>query len=197
MAEWEDVAHAARQSQGRIIPSFGVHPWYMDEGQDALSSPIIALLEEFPRSGLGECGLDKSRHAAATLEQQKQLLHAHISLAKRYDRVLSLHCVQAWGSLLEILEDTSPPRILLHDWRGHPDMIARFAQKGACFSLGVRALEDPEADWIAQIPADRLLLETDEGGDSLEPLFDRLTRLRSESNLREQLRENFTRLFEL
>ena len=30
--DWDKVAELSRQGDGRIIPAFGLHPWYIEQG---------------------------------------------------------------------------------------------------------------------------------------------------------------------
>lgn len=198
-ADWDQIALAARESKGRIIPSFGIHPWFVEEALDELPPLLHRLIEEYPSAGIGETGLDKTRKAPASLQKQKDILLKHIELARQYNRVLSLHCVQAWGTLLDVISETAPPKVLLHAWNGHEEMIPRFASLGAFFSVGEKALASPDArNWLPLIPKDNLLLETDESNTGLLPLFEQLAthlRVENRNSLAETLHANFARLF--
>lgn len=197
--DWEQVAEAARNSDGKVIPSFGIHPWYLDGTLKTLPRTMASYLDEFPHAGVGEVGLDKTRHASEPLDDQKEVLRWQIGLCKRYNRVLTLHCVRAWGSLLEILNETRPEKIILHGWNGPSELVKDFASLGACFSIGKKALESQDAcSWVGTIPENLLLIETDEGEESLSATLSMLSSLRRDETVEQTaqyLHGNFTRLF--
>ncbi|MDA0767331.1 MAG: TatD family hydrolase [Verrucomicrobia bacterium] len=171
-ADWPRVAALARAHPDLIIPSFGLHPWQAHQRSPDWLDLLTEQLHAFPHAGLGECGLDRwiPNH---DLPEQTAVFLAQLDLATRLDRPLSIHCLQAWGPLLDLLRDHPRPRrgILLHSYGGSAEMIPLFAALGAYFSFSGYFLEPrKEATRLAfrQIPDDRLLLETD-APDMLPP----------------------------
>lgn len=176
-AEWPVVADLARRRPW-IIPSFGIHPW--DCGQRSglwLANLRAALLAE-PRAHVGEIGLDcfilglKSGDPriaglrVCALEEQTEVFTAQLALATELKRTASIHCVQAYGALLDALKTAPPPArgFLLHGYGGSAEMIKPFADLGAYFSFNVEWLNPRHSarlDNFRIIPADRLLVETD------------------------------------
>ena len=93
-------------------------------------------------------------------------------LAAERDRPVSIHCLQAWGRMLEILKaEPRPARgFLLHSYGGPQEMVQPFADLGAYFSFpGYYAHERKarQRETFRHIPADRLLIETDAPDQSL------------------------------
>ena len=79
---------------------------------------------------------------------------------------VSIHCLQAWGRLLEVLRDGPRPRcgFLLHSYGGPREMIAPLAALGAYFSFPGYFAHDRKArqrEAFKHVPPDRLLIETD------------------------------------
>jgi TatD DNase family protein len=102
----------------------------------------------------------------ASIEEQSEVFAAQLTLGAELNRATSIHCVQAWGKLLEILQTTPRPErgFLLHGYAGPPEMIADFTALGAYYSFNIQLVEPKHAarlENFRHIPADRLLVETD------------------------------------
>jgi TatD DNase family protein len=176
--EWPVVAGLAN-GYTWILPSYGVHPW--DSGNR--STQWLAMLRQQlladPRAGIGEVGLDRwnvdgvksddpriAGIRVASIDEQREVFAAQLSLAAELNRPVSIHCVQAWGKLLEILKATSLPSrgFLLHGYAGPAEMLADFTALGAYYSFNIQLVEPKHAarlENFRHIPADRLLVETD------------------------------------
>lgn len=197
--DWKQIAVKANSSGGKIIPSFGIHPWFMDEYSYTLLPALESFLLGFNQAGIGETGLDRTKKSRLSIIKQKELLKSQIDLAIKYNRVISLHCVRAWGHLFEVLHETNPKKILLHGWNGHRSIVETLVQSGAYFSLGPSSLQNQTTiETLPLIPMSRLLLETDESNISLEVLLQKLSLHMPEitpADLRVQIHQNFKTLF--
>ncbi len=86
--------------------------------------------------------------------------------AADHNRAATIHCVRAWGPLLEILRSTSIPDrgFLLHAYGGSPEQVAEFSRLGAYFSYNTSLIyprKKLQRNAFKIIPHDRLLVETD------------------------------------
>jgi TatD DNase family protein len=147
-----------------VIPSFGYHPWYVKERSPDWQAALARHLDAVP-SAIGEIGLDRwiKDHDP---EQQEEVFTWQLRLAAERNLPVSIHCLQAWGRLLEILGAGPRPRcgFLLHSFGGPQDMIAPLAKLGAYFSLpGYYAHERKarQRETFRHVPPNRLLIETD------------------------------------
>lgn len=162
-ADWDAVETLAR-TYPEVLPSFGIHPWHTDTAGDGWLDDLEARLRRNPHSGVGEIGLDRwiRNH---DLDRQKSLLRDQLALAHRLDRPVTLHCLRAWGSLLDELEAADLRRSpLLHSYGGPADMVDRFASLGAYFSISGYFFREDKAGKLAvfdRVPPERLLIETD------------------------------------
>lgn len=161
--DWERTAAA----EG-MIPCFGVHPWHA-AGADAaaIAFDLDDWLSRYPQADVGESGLDASEKHAATLEDQRLLLHIHLGAAFRHDRMAHLHGVRAWPELLEILRARhkagTMPRVLLHAWNGSHELAREFINLGCIFSVGLRELSHSKAqERYARIPDNKIFPESDD-----------------------------------
>lgn len=175
--EWPVVARLAR-AHDWLVPSFGVHPWDCgDRGPDWEKNLHAALLAS-PGAGVGEIGLDRwllelkpddprvAGLRVAPLAEQTAVFVTQLALAAELNRAASIHCVQAWGALLEALRKNPRPArgFLLHGYAGPAEMIRNFTALGAYYSFNIQMLEPQHKSRLnnfRHIPAKRLLVETD------------------------------------
>ena len=159
-----------RGSRPGILPSFGYHPWYLHERTDDWLANLANLLDQVP-SAVGEIGLDRWK-PDLPYEGQEEVFIAQLRLAAERNLPVSIHCLQAWGRMLQILQSEPRPAcgFLLHSYGGPQEMVKSFADLGAYFSLpGYYAHERKgrQRETFRQVPPDRLLIETDAPDQSL------------------------------
>ncbi len=158
------VHQAERCSALRIIPSFGYHPWYIHERTPDWLKNLTHFLDAVP-SAVGEIGLDRWKPGLA-YDSQEEVFIAQLRLAADRNLPVSIHCLQAWGRMLEVLQNEPRPAcgFLLHSYGGPKEMVTPFADLGAYFSLpGYSAHERKvrQRETFQHVPAGRLLIETD------------------------------------
>src|SRR6185503_18090259 len=133
-ADWPDVLALAR-AYPVVLPSFGYHPWYVKERTPDWKQALTACLDQVP-SAVGEIGLDRWIEGYDLL-QQEEVFAWQLQLAADRDLPLSIHCLQAWGMLFELLRKGPRPGrgLMLHSYGGPQEMIEPLAKLGAYFSL--------------------------------------------------------------
>ncbi len=169
--DWDAVETLAKEHP-EVVPSFGLHPWYVAEAEGAWLDELEERLLRFPEAGVGEIGLDRWK-PGLDFARQREVFLAQLDLAHRLDRPLSLHCLQAWGSLFDCLDNAlTGPGFLLHSYGGPREMVGAFVEKGAFISISgyfFRPGKEAKLATFDAVPEDRLLLETD-APDMLPPL---------------------------
>lgn len=207
--EWPVVDALARQHPW-IVPSHGIHPWDCGDRSPGWLERLRAVLDADPRAGVGEIGLDRwivdgirtddpriAGLRVAPLDEQIEVFGAQFSLAVELNRATSIHCVQAFGALLDALKNSprSTRGFLLHGYSGPAEMIKPFADLGAYFSFNIEVVtrkgrasppdesqapngmsgstRPPRAEIWKSIPADRLLVETDAPTKAPPPALNR------------------------
>jgi len=161
--DWPDVLELARQYP-QVLPSFGYHPWSVKDRTPQWQANLARFLDAVP-SAVGEIGLDKWIKDY-DLPAQEEVFVWQLRLAAERDLPVSIHCLRAWGPLLEILrrEPRPPGEFLLHSYGGAPELIPGLVQLGAYFSLpGYFAHERKfrQRETFRRVPLERLLIETD------------------------------------
>ncbi len=162
-ADWPQVLALAQQFP-EVLPSFGYHPWYLSERTPDWLANLRHYLDAVP-SAVGEIGLDRWKPGLPYAGQEEAFL-AQLQLAAERNLPASIHCLQAWGRILELLQTNPRPArgFLLHSYGGPKEMVKSFADLGAYFSFpGYYAYERKERqrETFRHVPADRLLIETD------------------------------------
>jgi TatD DNase family protein len=170
-SDWPQVLALARQNQ-MVLPSFGYHPWHLHERTPEWQKNLEKFLDEIP-GAVGEIGLDRWK-PDLSYHGQEEVFLAQLRIAAERNLPVSIHCLQAWGRLHELLRDHPRPArgCVLHSFGGPAEMIPAFAKLGAYFSfpgyfLHERKLRQRET--FKHVPRDRLLIETD-APDQLLPL---------------------------
>lgn len=163
--DWDSVADLAKKAPW-VLPSFGVHPWYVKEQPDDWLDLLRAKLLEFPGAGVGEIGLDRWLEGA-DVQLQMRFFKPQLALAYELDRPANIHCLRAWGLMDETLRGTPirPRGFLLHSYGGPAEMVAGFVKWGAYFSVSPYFFHPRKAAQLETfrtvVPLDRLLIETD------------------------------------
>lgn len=159
--DWESVLALAGKYKG-VTPCFGLHPWFLKEGAPGWLEKLEELLLRVP-SCVGEIGLDGGKNAASPA-RQAAVFTAQLRLAKKLGRPASLHCVKAWGRMLETIKAEQPGPFMFHSYGGPLEMMPEFTGLGAYFSFS-GAIMDGKREKLRRAllaaPADRLLFETE------------------------------------
>ncbi|NBV86757.1 MAG: TatD family deoxyribonuclease, partial [Verrucomicrobia bacterium] len=134
-ADWETVAAlAARHSTIRC--SFGLHPWWQKLRGTDWQAALERTLRQHPEAAIGETGLDRWMEGF-DFADQLEVLQVHLSLSKKLDRPISLHCLRAWPELASCLKRCPPSErgFLLHSFNGPAAMVDQWVELGAYFSF--------------------------------------------------------------
>lgn len=170
--DWPLVLELARANP-MIIPSFGYHPWYVQERSPQWRETLLDLLEAIP-AGVGEIGLDRWMKDYDWSAQQ-EVFRWQLQAAAERNLPVSIHCLQAWGRLLELLRAGPTPAcgFLLHSFGGPAEMIPALTELGAYFSLPGYFAHDRKVrqrEAFRCVPPERLLIETDAPDQRLPPI---------------------------
>jgi TatD DNase family protein len=161
--DWPQVLALARENK-TVLPSFGYHPWYLHERTADWKPTLEKLLTEIP-SAVGEIGLDRWK-PGLNYDGQELVFLAQLEIAAERDLPVSIHCLEAWGRLHELLRDHPRPTrgFVLHSFGGPAEMVPTLAKLGAFFSFPGYFLHERkrrQRETFRHVPTDRLLVETD------------------------------------
>ncbi len=176
--DWASVSALASRFPW-VVPSYGVHPWDCGNRPSDWQGRLESRLATEPRARVGEIGLDRwildsakpddPRLAGlrrAPLDEQKEVFVWQLELAATHNLAASVHCIDAWGALLDTLRQSRRPErgFLLHAYAGSAELVQPFADLGAYFSFNGAFLDskrESQRNTFKAIPLDRLLVETD------------------------------------
>ena len=163
-ADWPAVSELCA-AHPWMIPSYGLHPWFGGERTADWSGNLARKLASDPRAAVGEVGLDRWI-AGHDLDDQRRVLATELGLAVDLDRLVTIHCLRAWGALQQMLRaGPVPPRgFLIHAYGGPQELVDEFANRGGYFSFSPSFLHERKSEQrriFAGIPLERLLVETD------------------------------------
>jgi len=213
--EWNDVIAVAERNDD-VWATVGVHPHEADAHPD-LGAAALTEAAQHPRViAIGECGLDYY-YDKSDRQAQRERFQAHIEAARQTGLPLVVHTRDAEADTAEILTravEEGGVAGVLHCFTGSAELARKALDLGFHISLSGIVTFKNAADLQAtakQIPADRLLVETDapflapvpNRGKTCEPAFVADTaafvaQLRGESfdELAASTTANFFRLFD-
>lgn len=163
-ADWPRVISVMETYAG-IHPAFGLHPWFIAERSPEWLQTLEALLVQYPQAGVGEVGIDHAIEARNDADQESVFL-AQLELARRLKRPVSIHCRQAWGRLIELLDQFGelPHGMLIHCFGGSAEVAQELVRRGGYISFSgsiTRPNNKKAGPALRAVPDDRMLIETD------------------------------------
>ena len=161
-----EVARLAADLAGWARATTGVHP----HDADTLDVAALACLRELARqptcAAIGECGLDFERDFSPR-PAQEAAFEAQLALAAELGRPVFLHERGAWDRFSAILAPwlLRLPAVVLHCFTAGPDRVREALDLGCHLGITGWICDDRRAGplrrAVADIPLDRLLIETD------------------------------------
>jgi TatD DNase family protein len=169
-ADWQTVIDLAVGNK-EVIPFLGIHPWFAETAGPGWEQRLMSRLQQ-NRAGIGEIGLD--RRCRADFSRQQQIFLTQLQLASALRRPVVIHCVKAWGALLEILEPFAAskrlPPAMIHSYGGSQETLRRLLKAGCFISYSCRIMAEAKLQpCFLDTPPDKLLLETDAPGQAQKP----------------------------
>jgi len=150
-----------------VYCTVGTHPHQAGEEIDVTADQLVAIAEANPKVvGIGECGLDY-HYDNSPREAQAEGFRRHIEASRRTGLPLIVHTRAAdedtWRILEECRQD-GPFNGVLHCFSSGRELAMRAVAMGFYISLSGIVTFNKSADLraiVADLPADRLLVETD------------------------------------
>jgi len=174
----------------KIVPCFGIHPWFLHEVSEDTSQWIKELedrLQTNPNAMVGEIGLDgfhfdpETEELTSSMERQVEAFRLQMELAARLARPVSIHTVQCFGPLFDAIhqikkdakqnniQQALPPKMYFHAFGGKAATIDQLLamcgkQPGQVyfgFAPIINFRSPKTADVVRRCGIERLVLETD------------------------------------
>lgn len=164
-SEWGQVV-ATAEREGDVFASIGIHPHHADQHQDVTEEDLASAAAHPRVIGLGETGLDYYYDRSDRAAQQR-LFRRHIAVARATGLPVIIHSRNAEDDTVAILaEEMGRGRFpaLIHSFTASADFGRAILDLGLSISIsGIVTFKNAGdlADFVATMPADRLLVETD------------------------------------
>ncbi len=164
-SEWDEVlATAARESD--VWASVGIHPHEADQHPDVDTAKLVARAVHPRIVAIGETGLDYYYDKSDRARQQASF-RAHIAAARETRLPIIVHTRDAEDDTAEILRDEMGRGAfsgVIHCFTASADFAAKALDLGLFISIsGIVTFKNARdlQETAAQLPAERLLIETD------------------------------------
>jgi TatD DNase family protein len=151
-----------------VVAAVGIQPNHVAEAAPGDWDEVVRLAETEPRVvGIGETGLDRYWDRAPFSLQEEYFVR-HIELARRLRKPFVIHCREAEADVVRVLraefDRHGPVRGVMHSFSGDADTARACLDMGLFVSFaGMVTYKTAQSlrDVAADVPLDRLLVETD------------------------------------
>jgi TatD DNase family protein len=164
-SEWDDVIGVAEREEG-VWASVGIHPHEADGHTHVQTATLVERAAHPKVVGIGESGLD-FYYDHSDRERQRESFRAHIAAARETGLPIIVHTRDAEADTHEILGDEMGKGAftgVIHCFTASADFAEKALGLGLYISLsGIVTFKNArDLHAVAKdVPADRLLIETD------------------------------------
>lgn len=159
----------------KIIPGFGVHPWYLDEvinnvenWFEKFKEYIFSLKNKNIKFFIGEIGIDGGKiKKTFPLNNQIEIFKKQLALANENNLLVHIHCVYEWDKLYKIMSTMNlnnliqNKKIILHSFQGKIKHIEKFKLMNVYFSISSGCFTKSNYEMLTKLPNEQILLESD------------------------------------
>jgi TatD DNase family protein len=142
----------------------GVHPHHARDCGPQTIPQLREIAKDPHVVAIGECGLDFNRNYSPHPDQEKWFV-AQIELAREISKPLFLHSRDAHPRFAQILKEAKVEKAVAHCFTGEREELHAYIDLGLYIGITGWICDERRGGHLVQlvrdIPADRLLLETD------------------------------------
>jgi TatD DNase family protein len=156
----------ARTHTGKLFATAGVHPHHATDVTDELLAELEELARQSEIVAVGECGLDYFRNFSPP-GAQRTAFHRQLELAARVRKPVFLHERDAHEDFVAILREHRGSLVggVAHCFTGNQSQLHRYLEMDLAIGITGWICDERRGAHLLplmrEIPANRLLLETD------------------------------------
>lgn len=160
------AAELARNSNGILRATAGVHPHHASDYNDKVDQQIRELCGDDVVVAVGECGLDYFRNFSPR-DAQLGAFKRQLDVAKETQLPVFLHQRDAHDDFVEVLEEALPDlsRAVAHCFTGEHESLREYLAMGLYIGVTGWICDERRGlhlrDIVSLVPDDRLMIETD------------------------------------
>ncbi len=146
-----------------VFATVGIHPHEAEKVQEGDWQIIEKLIPAPKVVAVGEVGLDYYRNLSSKAKQQ-QVFERFVSLARKFNLPLIVHCRAADADMLSILKRAKYSKVVMHCFSGDEEFLKKSLDLGFNFSFTANLTYKKANDLrrlVEKVPQDRFFLETD------------------------------------
>lgn len=145
-----------------IYSAIGIHPNEAKEYSDEVEKKLIKLAENKKVLAIGEIGLDYYREGAPR-DLQKEVFKKQLELAIKLDKPVVIHCRDAYGDALDILNEYKEVRGIMHSYSGSYEFAKNLMDRFYFSISGPVTFKNAKnvKNMVKELPIERIMVETD------------------------------------
>jgi TatD DNase family protein len=161
-----DAAALAESMPGKMYATAGVHPHHASDYSDGVHETLLELTSHSSVVAVGECGLDYFRNFSPQ-DEQREAFRRQLELAAEVQLPVFLHQRDAHADFLDILAPAMETitRAVAHCFTGGAEELHAYLDLGLYIGITGWVCDERRGEnlrsIVSQIPADRLMIETD------------------------------------
>jgi len=200
--EYHDYESLGRFKYTQNI-SYSAHPWLADKFNFCEFVRVLDLInsrKDLRLLAFGEIGLDRIK--GGDFKQQQDVFDTIAKFISKSHFPVIVHCVKSFHAVSKVLTKYDlNNRSLFHDFYGSREELEILISAGNYIGVG-SCLSRPGSrvyKLIKELPLDRILLESDDTGHSIEVIYDQFSKVMGIplGAVRSQMARNFTEFFEV
>ena len=164
VAESTHALRLAKAHPESLSATAGVHPHNTRECDDTTIAALRVLAAQPGVVAIGECGLDFNRNYSPHPDQEKWFV-AQLALASELKKPVFLHSRDAFPRFHEIVKSMRVDRGVAHCFTGEKEELHAYLDAGLHVGITGWICDERRGrhlvELVKEIPADRLMLETD------------------------------------